>query len=202
MSVENLTRRLFLQGSAGAALMRTGTAGLLAIAESACTARDEASAFETLSAAEAREFEAIAARILPTTDTPGAREAGVIWFMDKAFGSFGAEFYAEAQKGLAEFQSAIAANFPGAKTFSDLDEADQDRHLQAEQDSEFFELMRTVTILGFFSMSKYGGNRDNIGWNLLGLPAGHAAWQPPFGHYDAEYAATQAAAVSGDHHGE
>ncbi len=203
MNVENLTRRLFLQGSAGAAFARTGIAGLLAIAESACTARDEAVAFETLSATEAREFEAIAARILPTTDTPGAREAGVVWFMDKAFGSFGAEFYAEAQKGLAEFQSTIAANFPGAKIFSDLDEGDQDRHLQAGQNSGFFQLMRTVTILGFFSMSKYGGNRDDVGWKLLGLPAGHAAWQPPFGYYDAEYAAEpQAAAVSGDHHGE
>ncbi|HEX9853379.1 MAG TPA: gluconate 2-dehydrogenase subunit 3 family protein, partial [Woeseiaceae bacterium] len=101
MNVENLTRRVFLQGSAGAAFARTGIAGLLAIAESACTARDDSSAFETLAAAEAREFEAIAARILPTTDTPGAREAGVIWFMDKAFGSFGAEFYAGAQQGLA-----------------------------------------------------------------------------------------------------
>jgi hypothetical protein len=203
MNVENLTRRVFLQGSAGAAFARTGIAGLLAIAESACTARDDSSAFETLAAAEAREFEAIAARILPTTDTPGAREAGVIWFMDKAFGSFGAEFYAGAQQGLAEFQSTIAANFPGAKAFSDLDEADQDRHLQTQQDSEFFQLMRTVTILGFFSMSKYGGNRDDIGWKLLGLPAGHAAWQPPFGYYDAEYAAgPQAAAISGERHGE
>lgn len=205
MNVENLTRRLFLQGSAGAAFARTGLAGLLAIAESACTARDESAAFATLSVDEAREFEAIAARILPTTDTPGAREAGVIWFMDKAFGSFGAEFYAGAKTGLAEFQSAIAASFPGAQKFSDLDEADQDRYLQTQQDSEFFRLMRTSTILGFFSMNKYGGNRDDIGWKLLGLPSGHAAWQPPFGYYDAEYvsdATATAAPAHGEQHGE
>jgi hypothetical protein len=210
MNVDKLTRRLFLQGSAGAAFVRTGIAGLLAIAESACTARDESAAFETLSADEAREFEAIAARILPTTDTPGAREAGVIWFMDKAFGSFGAEYYADAKQGLAEFQAAIPESFPGAQKFSDLDEADQDRYLQTQQGSEFFRLMRTSTIMGFFSMSQYGGNRDDIGWKLLGLPAGHAAWQPPFGYYDAEYvsqaiaaaAPATAAPIEGVHHGE
>ncbi len=205
MNIDYLTRRLFLQGSAGAAFARTGIAGLLAIAESACTARDESAAFATLSVDEAREFEAIAARIMPTTDTPGAREAGVIWFMDKAFGSFDADFYADAKTGLAEFQTAIPESFPGAQKFSDLDEADQDKHLQTQQESEFFRLMRTSTILGFFSMSQYGGNRDDIGWKLLGLPAGHAAWQPPFGYYDAEYAAAApvtTAQVQGEHHGE
>jgi hypothetical protein len=205
MNIDYLTRRLFLQGSAGAAFARTGIAGLLVIAESACTARDESAAFATLSADEAREFEAIAARILPTTDTPGAREAGVIWFMDQAFGSFGAEFYADAKKGLAEFQASIPEGFPGAQKFSDLDEADQDRYLQAQQQSGFFELMRASTIMGFFSMSKYGGNRDDIGWKLLGLTGGHAAWQPPFGYYDAEYVSqtdAAAATVHGEQHGE
>jgi gluconate 2-dehydrogenase gamma chain len=205
MNIDYLTRRLFLQGSAGAAFARTGIAGLLAIAESACTARDESADFETLSSDEAREFEAIAARILPTTDTPGAREAGVIWFMDKAFGSFGAEYYEDARKGLKEFQAAIPESFPGAQKFSDLDEADQDQYLQTRQDSDFFQLMRSTTIMGFFSMSQYGGNRDDIGWKLLGLTGGHAAWQPPFGYYDAEYVSqTDAAAapVHGEQHGE
>lgn len=200
MNVDYLTRRLFLQGTAGAAFARTGMAGLLAMAESACTARDESAAFETLSQDEAREFEAIAARILPTTDTPGAREAGVIWFMDKAFGSFGAEWFADAKKGLAEFQEAIPASFPGAGRFSDLDEPDQDRYLQAQQDSEFFQLMRTGTILGFFCMNRYGGNRDDIGWKLLGLSGGHASWQAPFGYYDAEYVSQND--VQGERHGE
>lgn len=205
MNVDYLTRRFFLQGSVGAAFARTGIAGLLAIAESACTAREESADYQTLSRDEAREFEAIAARILPTTDTPGAREAGVIWFMDKAFGSFGAEFYADAKTGLAEFQSAISASFPGAQKFSDLDEADQDRYLQTRQESNFFQLMRSSTVMGFFCMNQYGGNRDDIGWKLLGLTGGHAAWQPPFGYYDAEYVAgtlATAAAVSGEQHGE
>jgi gluconate 2-dehydrogenase gamma chain len=200
MNGDKLTRRLFLQGSAGTALARSGIAGLAALAESACTARDEGAAYATLSSAEAREFEAIAARILPTTDTPGAREAGVVWFIDKAFGSFGAEHFAFAQEGLASFQAAIPDSFPGAQKFSDLGEDDQDRHLQTQQDSDFFGLARFLTIMGFFSMSKYGGNRDNAGWKLVGLDGPHQAWQPPFGHYDAEFVA--AAAAAGEQHGE
>jgi hypothetical protein len=44
-----------------------------------------------------------------------------------------------------------------------------------------------MTIAGFFGMSSYGGNRDNLGWKLLGLDGEHHAWQSPFGYYDAEY---------------
>jgi hypothetical protein len=36
-------------------------------------------------------------------------------------------------------------------------------------------------------MSSYGGNKDNVGWKLLGLDGLHHGYQPPFGYYDAEY---------------
>jgi len=195
MSNDQLTRRLILQLGAGTAFSRLGIAGIIAISETACTAKDEAAAFTTLSPADAREFEAIAARILPTTNTPGAREAGVIWFIDKTLGTFGADYLADARDGLAKFQSPIAAAFAGAQKFSDLDEADQDRHLRTQEDSGFFGLMRAMTVMGFFGMSKYGGNRDDVGWKLLGLESHHQGWQPPFGYYDAEY-------TQGEKHGE
>lgn len=187
MSIDQLTRRLFLQSSASTAFARAGLAGLIAIAQSACTSRDESAAFSKLTQADAREFEAIAARILPTSDTPGAREAGVIWFMDKAFDSFDADYFGFAKDGLADFQVSIAGAFAGAQKFSDLDESDQDQYLQSQEKSEFFGLMHFMTVMGFFAMSKYGGNRDDVGWKLLGLDAHHQGWQPPFGYYDAEY---------------
>lgn len=187
MSIDHLTRRLFLQSGASTAFARAGLAGLVAVAESACTSRDESAAFTTLTPELAREFEAIASRILPTTDTPGAIEAGVIWFMDKAFGSFDADYFGDAKNGLAAFQESIASAFPGARKFSDLDEADQDRHLASQEDSAFFSHMRFLTIMGFFAMSKYGGNRGDVGWKLVGVDAQNHGWQPPFGFYDAEF---------------
>jgi gluconate 2-dehydrogenase gamma chain len=185
-----VSRRAFLAASglaAGTSFMRAGIPGILAVAGTACTARDEGAAFEVLSAAEALEFEAIAARILPTTDTPGAREAGVIWFMDKSFGSIMKDQLGTARDGLAEFQSGIAQAFPGAERFSDLEESDQDTYLKSQEDSGFFNLVRFLTLSGFFGMSSYGGNKDNLGWKLLGLDGQHHAYQPPFGYYDAEY---------------
>jgi gluconate 2-dehydrogenase gamma chain len=187
---ERVSRRTFLAGSsvlAGASLARTGLPALLAVAQTACTARDEGAAFETLSDAEARELEAIAARILPATDTPGAREAGVVYFFDRSFGSIMQEQLAFARQGLTDFNAGIPAAFPGAGLFSDLDAADQDRYLGAREDTGFFGFMRFMTLAGFFGMSSYGGNRDHVGWQLLGIDPRQHAWQPPFGHYDAEY---------------
>ena len=172
---------------AGTSLVRAGAAGLLALAQSACTARDEGAPFATLGDTEAREFEAIAARILPATDTPGAREAGVIWFIDRSFDSLFRGRLEFARQGLADFQAAVPARYPGARVFSDLDEADQDDFLATQENSGFFQFMRVLTLAGFFGMSSYGGNRDQVGWALLGIADGPHGWQPPFGYYDAGY---------------
>lgn len=190
MSTEPFTRRLFLKSSgalAGNALLRAGGPALVALSQAACEARDEEKPFDHLSATVARELDAIAARILPTTDTPGAREAGVIYFIDTALGSLMPDLAPHVDSGLAEFQSGIEDAFPGAGAFSDLSEADQDGYLRSRQDTEFFGLMRDLTVAGFFGMSRYGGNRDDIGWKHVGMDGPPHAWQPPFGYYDAEY---------------
>lgn len=185
MNNDQLTRRLFLQGSgsmAGSTLLRTAIPGILATAQAACTSRDEGTGFKVLSAEEAAEFAAIAARILPTTDTPGASEAGVIHFMDQAFGSFMQTDLEDARSGLGTLQATI-----GEPLFSSLDETAQDRQLTAIEDTSFFSLMHRMTIYGFFGMQSYGGNIDNAGWKALGIDSPLHAWQPPFGYYDAEY---------------
>lgn len=187
---KQLTRRFFLQGSgtiAGSVLARAGLPAFIAAAQSACTAREENAAFENISAAEAREFLAIASRIFPTTDTPGAREAGVIWFIDKTYGSIYAAFLQSDLAALAEFQAGISIAFPGAELFSDLDDSDQDAYLMAHEQTQFFETVRFKTLAGVFAMASYGGNRDDIGWKLLGMDGPPHAWSYPFGYYDAEY---------------
>ena len=189
MTAVSIRRRDFVRGSgalAGTSLLRLGTPAVLAAAGAACTARDAGEPFRTLSEAEARELDAVSARILPTTDTPGAREAGVIYFMDNVLGGAMSDMQGMLTGAMQEFQSGISAAFPGAERFSDLDEADQDRYLADNDRTTFFGFVHALTIMGFFAMSSYGGNRDNVGWELIGFE-GHGAWQPPFGHYDAEY---------------
>ena len=190
MISKELTRRGFLQGTSGAVasvLMKAGVPALAAVSQAACTARDEGAAFETITNDEAREIIALAARILPTTDTPGATEAGTVYFFDQALGSFFADQLEWGRGLMAEFQSGIAGAYPGAGRFSDLDEADQDAYLKANEQTPFFQGVRILTIMGVFCLSKYGGNRDDIGWKLLGMDGPPHAWIYPFGYYDAEY---------------
>lgn len=189
MKGETLSRRHFIQGSgalAGSSLLRLSVPAIMAAAQAACSARDEGVAFATLTASEAVELEAFAARILPTTDTPGAREAGVIYFMDNVLGDKFSEMLPGVRRMLAEFQEGIADRFDGALQFSDLSEADQDVWIGENEATRFFSVARSLTLWGFFAMSSYGGNKDNIAWELIEF-SGHGAHQPPFGYYDAQY---------------
>lgn len=163
--------------------MRFSAPALAALSQAACSSKEETRSFANLGEAEAREFEAIAARIIPATDTPGAREAGVIWFYDQTFGTFNAGDLQFAREGLAEFERALN----GDAKFSELPEADQDAFLATQDQTPFFDLMQFMTLCGFFGMSKYGGNRNNIGWKLLGVDPDQHVFTSPFGYYDAEY---------------
>lgn len=186
---DELSRRHFLTGggaTAALSLARLSWPAALAAAQAACSARDEGATFTTLTDAEASEIEAFAARILPTTATPGAREAGVVYFFDNVLGGPMAPMLAGVRGSLQGFQAGIGERFPGATSLSALDEADQDTWIAENEDSPFFALGRMLTLMGFFAMSKYGGNRDNIAWDLIGFD-GHGAAQPPYGYYDAQY---------------
>jgi gluconate 2-dehydrogenase gamma chain len=183
MADADLSRRLFLMGSsvlAGSSLARLSVPGLVVLSKAARSARDEGAPFRILTANEARVLAAIAARILPTTDTPGANEAGVIYFMDTALGSFIQDELESIRAGISEFESGISTPFP------DLSEQEQDAYLRTRDRSRFFYRVRFMTIAGFFAMSAYGGNRDEIGWKLIGFEGNHGPWEPPFGYYDAE----------------
>lgn len=186
MTPQEISRRIFLQQSAGVAgttWARAVLPGLAAISQAACTAKDENAPFVILQQDEAIEFEAIAARIIPTTDTPGAREAGVIYFFDQSFGSFNAPMLPMLRSGLVELQ----ADIDGGKTFSELSVEEQDALLEAKQNTPFFGLIRMMTFAGFFGLSEYGGNKEGVGWELLGMDPHAHAYTSPYGYYDAEY---------------
>lgn len=179
-----ISRRGFLQGGA-----RVGAAGLVqsllpvsaGLVASACSARDEDAAFRFLPADEARDFAAMAARIIPTTATPGATEAGVVHFFDQAFAADMKDAYGLARTELETLNATIADG-----RFADQDAHTQDALLAGLEGEPFFELVRVMTIFGFFAMREYGGNREHVGWDLIGFEGHRGAWQPPFGYYDAQ----------------
>jgi len=183
---KSLSRRSFLQSSTAAscaAFLKVGMPSLLAMTQAACSARDEGAAFRVLGADEAADRAAIAARIFPATDTPGANELGVIYFFDRALG-------AEMQGALAPLRSFIADLNAGAGQsgrFSALSDEAQDALLEAHEQDDRFETCRLATLFGVFGMARHGGNKDHASWRLIGFEGHHGAWESPFGYYDAEY---------------
>jgi gluconate 2-dehydrogenase gamma chain len=133
----------------------------------------------------AAEVEAIAAQIIPTTDTPGAREAGVIYFIDRALTTFDKDKRQTYRSGMAELQAKRAEMFPRSKSIAALEPEQQLAVVKAIEGTAFFELVRLHSILGFFGSPSRGGNRNLVGWTLLGMED-KAVFQAPFGYYDAQ----------------
>jgi gluconate 2-dehydrogenase gamma chain len=144
-------------------------------------------ALATLSPAEAAEIDAISNLIVPGGDTPGARQARALYFIDNALGSFWAAQLPSFREGLAEFASAFAAHSGTATLFSAAPEAQQTAFLHEVDETPFFLAVRRLTVLGMIALPKYGGNHEYAGWKMLGVVNRHF-WAPPFGYYDRDYA--------------
>jgi gluconate 2-dehydrogenase gamma chain len=141
---------------------------------------------EVLRADQAAEIEAAASRIIPTDDTPGAREAGVIYFIDRALATFATDDRDEYAKGLPVLQAKTREMFPGAPKFSQATPDQQDAVLKALEEHPIFELILTHTVMGFLADPARGGNRGEVGWKLIGFDDS-PAFAPPFGYYDRDY---------------
>jgi gluconate 2-dehydrogenase gamma chain len=116
-----------------------------------------------LTAAQGPLVSASAERILPRTDTPGAIDAGVPAFIDRFYG----EFMTPAERQL--LVSALdeiekAASTAHGASFAALTAAQQDAVLrsvataQQGRDPSSFGLLRSVTVLGYFTSEQVGKN--------------------------------------------
>jgi gluconate 2-dehydrogenase gamma chain len=140
---------------------------------------------EVLDANSAAEIAALASEIVPSDDGPGAAEAGVMYFIDRALATFASGTRENYRKGLAAVQEKRRSLFPDSTSIASLPRAQRLELMRAIESSEFFELLRIHTLLGFLGDPGYGGNRGKVGWKHIGFEDS-MAFQPPFGHYDAE----------------
>ena len=185
------TRREFLASSAallGGAWATTQLPALATLAAWARTAAAQQASFTALTPDEARTMEAFAAQIIPSdAQLPGAREAGAIYFIDRALGSHFAQMKDPVKQGIADLDARARRRMKGAKGFADLDAASQVRVMRQVEQQPFFFMGRMLTVMGVFADPGYGGNRDHAGARILGI-VHQPAYQPPFGWYDAEEA--------------
>lgn len=182
----SLTRRGWMVGSLGL------TAAIAEAQKHAHEAARTGATFQVLDAAMAKEVEAISAQIIPSGDGPGAREAGVVYFIDRALATFEAEQRGAYRTGLDEIRQTGGKLYPGSASFAGLTSEQQIAVLRAVEKSEFFELVRKHTVWGFLGSPERGGNRGKVGWTHIGFED-KISYQPPFGYYDAEARGTDKA---------
>jgi gluconate 2-dehydrogenase gamma chain len=194
MSGRERSRREFLVKSlsgVGAAWVAANAAGIEeAYAFVQQTARTGAPAkMSFFTPAQAAEIEAMAAQIIPTDSTPGAREARCIVFIDHILTTFEKDAQGDYTKGLTELAAQTKQLYPSATTFSSLPSDQQIKVLTAMEKTPFFNLVRTHTITGFFAAPVHGGNQNKVGWKLVNYndSLNH---KPPFGYYDAQPTST------------
>lgn len=134
---------------------------------------------------EALIVAAAASRIFPSDDSgPGAREAGVVTYIDRQLaGPWGRDRYRYTQgpfeedaapefgyQGRATPQQIYRQGLKDLKGFDQLAPAEQDKKLSQIETSPFFSLLRRNTIEGMFCDPIHGGNVDMLGWQLIGFP--------------------------------
>ncbi|MGA3200993.1 MAG: gluconate 2-dehydrogenase subunit 3 family protein [Bryobacteraceae bacterium] len=150
-------------------------------------AQKSGTSYRYFDAATASEVEALAETILPADNTPGAKEAGVVWFIDGALAGFDKSLRPAYQSGLADIQARRKRLFPNSLSVAGLTPAECHTLVADFEKTEFFSVLRQHTILGFFGNPKYGGNRNGAAAKLLGIQEA-AMYMPPFGYYDREVA--------------
>lgn len=154
-----LTRRQFVASSAA------GTV----VAAVGCKSLGN-SAWEFLSASQAKTLGAICDQIIPPDDYPGATEAGVLNYIDKQLVRHYKRHREAYRQGLEAAQT-LSRRLTGR----DLDEAAAPQQFQvvsalADQDPQFFSLVKDHTMQGYYGSPRHGGNIDAQSWRMLGVP--------------------------------
>jgi gluconate 2-dehydrogenase gamma chain len=128
----------------------------------------------TLKENEVKFLEALVDQIVPADDTPGALQAGVVFYIDKQLAGPLKRFREAYATGIPAFRTACEA-----KTGSDflaLTSNERAGFLRGHS-SPFFNLVVDHTMQGFYGSASHGGNLNDASWKMLGIEnvmGGHA----------------------------
>lgn len=129
---------------------------------------------------EAKRLIAICECIIPADDAPGATDAGVIYYIDKQLAGFFRKFQQAYQEGLAmvkkdcrkiygsEFES---LSFPKQNEYLKLMESNAPdlNSWTGNHPSDFFNLVLSHTMQGFYGPPRHGGNKNYASYRMLGI---------------------------------
>jgi gluconate 2-dehydrogenase gamma chain len=127
-------------------------------------------------------------RLMPgAPGKPGAKDAGVLNYIDLALSGAYADQQDFYRRGLAALNDYCRQTYNAP--FAKLDAANQDEVLGALEQGKasgftwptqqaFFNTLRTHTMEGMFGDPVYGGNKDFAGWRLIAFPGAQPAFSP------------------------
>jgi len=180
-----ITRRKFIQVTTAAA------AGSMV----GCANKKSPWRFFTLE--EGQTVAAICERLIPADQDPGATEAGVVNFIDLQLMGPYKRYRASYRLGIKGIEQASLRMF--GYRFTELSPEKQDEVLKQVEagratgeawkdlsSQDFFSLILSHTMQGYYGDPRHGGNRARVSWQMLGLP------YPPIRgrlHYDLTKAA-------------
>jgi gluconate 2-dehydrogenase gamma chain len=217
-------------------MMRWPFGPLAAVSERPATGRDANSDYAFFTASDVAFISAAADRLIPADDFPSASEAGVVTYIDRQLaGDFGrgtgmylapphrdGQTQQGYQLGLTpaavyrESLDALAAH-PAGSAFPRQGGEQQDVFLRELESGAwmlgrvpsavFFETLLANVIEGYFADPLYGGNRDMVGWRMVGFPGAYAHYTQWVGRHNLRFdrpplsIAMQVAVDHGDHGG-
>jgi len=130
---------------------------------------------------------AAAARIFPTTATPGATEAGALNYIQRLLAEAYPELALLYRSGCRALERHAKRRF--GKSFLRIAAAQQDAVLAEFETghvrdfnlaSDFFEMLLSHTMEGVLGEPAYGGNRGLVGWRLVGFPGHQFGYADPY----------------------
>ena len=129
---------------------------------------------------DGRTIAAFCERLMPgEAGRPGATNANVLNYIDLALAGAYADHQDFYRRGVAQLNAHCLKNY--GKAFHGLTSTQQDETVSALEHGKapeftwptaqsFFETVRTHTMEGMFADPIYGGNKDFLGWQLVGFP--------------------------------
>jgi gluconate 2-dehydrogenase gamma chain len=133
---------------------------------------------------DAATVAAFTERLMPgAPGKPGARDAGVLNYIDLALAGAYADLQDFYRRGLAQLDQYCRATYHDP--FVRLSAGQQEAVITALEEGKatgftwpaaqaFFNMLRTHTMEGMFADPIYGGNKDFAGWRLVGFPGAQA----------------------------
>ncbi len=157
------------------------SAGVATAAGIAAGCGGERSPWRVLTVQEAFTLEALCQQFIPADQDAGAREAGVVTYIDRQLARHYRRFQNAYRRGLQRVDEIAMAKF-GAK-FAGLEAQKQTAAMGEieKQERAFYDMALAHTMQGFYGDPRHGGNRDWVSWRMLGVTATQVRGRA---HYD------------------